>query len=566
MDLDPELAALIDPPQTGRGFSHSLDAATSTAMVGGAYEGASRFDREVGLWCPPVQSADMDILPEKAMSDARSKDILRNDAYVQSGQNLHRDNIVGSIFLLNCKPDWRVLKLDESWAEDFQEEVESKFTLAAESPNNWLDASQMNNLTSMVRLAVGVYLVTGEVLASAEWLRNPARPFNTAVQMIEVDRLSTPSGRMEDQFLRGGVARDLYGAPLGYYIRNAHPSDWDAEGVYSWKYVPARKPWGRPQIIHIIEQGQPHQTRGIGEMVSALKELKIAKKFRDVVLMNAVFNATFAATIESELPSEAVYQQLGGGNIGEGVSGYATSYLGAIQEYVGDSKHIQLDGVKVPHLFPGTKLRLSPAGQGGPLGTEFETSLIRYLAANLGVSYEELSRDYSNTNYSSMRAAANNTWKHLVARKRMVADRFASVVFRLWLEEHINKGLIEAMPARMRKQTGWLYEGLNLDALSSCEWIGASRGQIDELKESQAAVLRLKYHLTTYEDEMARLGKDWRKNLVQRERELKEMKARGLPDPNENGNDNMMNASTGAPREKEAKDEKSDGSEDNTDA
>ena len=44
-------------------------------------------------------------------------------------------------------------------------------------------------------------------------------------------------------------------------------------------------------------------------------------------------------------------------------------------------------------------------GKGGPLGQEFEQSLLRYIAAALGVSYEQLSKDYSQTNYSSARAA-----------------------------------------------------------------------------------------------------------------------------------------------------------------
>jgi capsid protein len=52
--------------------------------------------------------------------------------------------------------------------------------------------------------------------------------------------------------------------------------------------VPARKPWGRLQMIHILEQQRPDQTRGISEMVATLKELRITKRFRDIVLQNAV--------------------------------------------------------------------------------------------------------------------------------------------------------------------------------------------------------------------------------------------------------------------------------------
>lgn len=513
------------------------------ASFGGAYDGASRFDRELALWAPPLRSADQDILPEKRIVDARVRDTLRNDAYVAGGANIRKDNIVGSTFLLNARPEYKVLGLDEKWAEEFQEEVETKFTLWAESPNNWPDAARMNTLTGLVRLAVGIDTMAGEVLASVEWLRDQPRPCNTAIQMIDVDRLSNPFGESDTPTRRGGVERNRYGAPVGYHIRKGHPADWTDPSSYEWKYVPARKPWGRVQVIHIMEQFRADQTRGISEMVSALKELRITKRFRDIVLQNAVVNATYAASIESDLPSDAVFESLGAkGGAAAGAVEFATSYLSAIAEYTGGAKNLHIDGVKIPHLFPGTKLQLRPAGQGGPLGTDFEQSLLRYIAAILGVSYEQLSRDYSKTNYSSARAAMNETWKAMQSRKRNVADRFATTIYALWLEEQINKGGITSLP---RNAPSW-YEVLNAEAYSACEWIGASRGQIDELKETQAAVLRLKYHLSTYEDEMARLGKDWRKNFTQRSREKRAMEEYGLDTPTD---DKTMNAASGAPRE-----------------
>lgn len=545
MQFDADIEALLGPAP-----------GKDQAIVGGAFEGADRFSRELAMWQPDLRSADADMLPEKRMLDARTRDVLRNDSYVAGGMDIHKDNIVGGMFLVNAKPNYKVLGLDETWAEEFQEEVESKFTLWAESPNAWADASRINTLTELVRLAVGVYVASGEVLGSVEWLRDRGRPFNTAIQMIDLDRLSNPHYDQDTPTRRGGVQRNRYGAPVGYHIQMAHPTDWMNPDSYKWKYVPTRKPWGRLQMIHIFEQMRPDQTRGVSAMVSALKELRITKKFRDIVLQNAVVNATYAASVESDMPSEAVFQALGA-NSQNPVVDYATQWLSAVAQYSGNSKNLQIDGVKIPHLFPGTKLQLRPAGQGGQLGTDFEQSLLRYIASNLGVSYEQLSRDYTDTNYSSIRAAMTETWKYMQAKKRTVADRFASNVYMLWLEEAINKGEI----ATVANTPSW-YEGLNAEAYSACEWIGASRGQIDELKETQAAVLRLKYHLTTYEDEMARLGKDWRKALVQRERETKMMDERGLTvDPD----DNMMNAVTGEPREKEAQDEKNVGTEDNTD-
>lgn len=517
------------------------------ALVGGAYEGASSFNREVALWSPSFNSADNDILPDKQMLDARARDSIRNDAFIASGVDIHKDNIVGGFFMLNAKPEHAALGLDEKWAEEFQKEVETKFTLWAESPNNWVDASRQNTFTSLVRLATGIYLSCGEVLASVEWIRDPSRSFNTAIQMVDVDRLSNPYGTMDTKNLRAGVERDNYGAPTGYHIQMSHPTDLMSYDSLRWKYIPARKPWGRLQMIHIFEQLRPDQTRGVSAMVSALKEIRMTKKFKDVVLQNAVVNATFAASIESDLPSESAFASIGIGSQNDNpVVDYSTAYLSAISQYSGGSKNLQIDGVKIPHLFPGTKLQLRPAGQGGPLGTEFEQSLLRYIAASLGVSYEQLSRDYSQSNYSSIRAAMTETWKYMQSKKRMVADRFASIIYMLWLEEAINKGEITSVS---KSAPSW-YDGLNAEAYSACEWIGASRGQVDELKETQAALLRVREGLSTYEDECGRLGKDWRKVISQRERERKELEARGLLNNEAN---NMMNAVSGAPRDKTPK-------------
>lgn len=519
---------------------------------GGAYDGAARFDKQLAGWTPPLNSADLDILPDKELLDARTRDSMRNDAYIQGGATIHKDGIVGSLYFLNSKPDWETLGFTEAWAEEFQREVEAKFTLWAESPRKWVDAARQNTFTSMIRLGVGVYTQGSEVLATVEWLRDKGREFNTAIQMVDTDRLSTPTELQWDENVRGGIRMNQFGAPQSYFIRVRHQHDiglWRGMGAYQWKEIPAEKPWGRQQVIFIREQQRVDQTRAVADMVAGLKEIAITRKFRDVTLQNAVVNAMYAASIESELPPEAAYAQLGGGDVGSAITSYAEAYLSAVNEYVGSSKHMKIDGVKIPHLFPGTKLQLRPAGSPGGVGQDFEQSLLRYIAASLGVSYEELSRDYTKTNYSSARAAMANTWKFMQSRKKIVADAMANAIFRLWLEEAINKNTLRSFPANA---AGMLYTDgvLNLmfEALCQCDWIGAARGQIDELKETQAAVLRIKYGLSTHEDELARLGKDWRKVYAQLEREAKEREARNIVLYEDNG----TNAASGTARESDS--------------
>lgn len=486
--------------------------------IGGGLEGAERTSRETFAWSAPIISPDRQLNSVKDQADARARDTVQNDGYALGVLHTHRDSIVGAQYRLNAQPDYTLLGADESWAEEFQAFVESRFNLLADSQECWFDASRKMNLTEMIRLAVGGFLFTGEVLGTVEWLRGNNRPFSTAIQMVSPSRLSNPDGLGDDKFLRRGVKRNIFGEAIGYYFQMAHPTDyWLDPTALQWRYVEARKPWGRRQVIHIIEALQPDQTRGVSDMVSVLKQMRMTKRFQDVTLQNAVVNATYAAAVESELPREVVFAAMGAGQNGLGDA--LGQYMEALKSYVGGAGNIAIDGVKMPHLFPGTKLNLKPMGTPGGVGTDFENSLQRHIAAALGLSYEEFSRDYTKTNYSSARASMGQTYKYMQGKKKVVADKLATMIYLLWLEEEINAGNVP-LPRGFTLDT-FYNDAVAREALSACDWIGASRGQIDELKETQAAIMRIKSGLSTWEKEAARLGEDWRKLFRQQSRERK---------------------------------------------
>jgi lambda family phage portal protein len=500
------------------------------AMVGGM-EGASKNSREMASWSPPIISPDMQMNGVKDLMDARGRDAMQNDGLVMGAVHTHKDSIVGSQFRLILTPDFVTLGADEAWAAEWVEYIESRFNLLADSTECWFDASRTMTLTDMIRLGVGGFVMTGEVLGTAEWLvHDKARPFYTAIQMVSPTRLSNPEGQMDTKQIRGGVEKNIYGQPVAYHIRSAHPGDlYSDDTIPYWKRVPAYTNWGRRQVLHIIEQQMPDQSRGISDMVAVLKQMRMTKKFQDITLQSAVVNATYAAAIESELPSDVVFASMGAGQ--GGMAEMLGQYMTALGAYVNGANNIAIDGVKMPHLFPGTKLSMKPAGTPGGVGTDFEQSLLRHIAAPLGLSYEQFTKDYTRTNYSSARASMAETWKYMQSRKKTVADRQATVTFMLWLEEVINepnstvpipKGMTRAQFKTM------FYDPIMREAMTACQWIGASRGQIDEVKETQAAIMRIKSGLSTYQIEAARLGEDFRKIFMQQAREQKMMESLGL--------------------------------------
>lgn len=494
------------------------------AVSGGvAYDGSGILD-QLATWAPALRSADGDMLGEKPSLDARVRDMQRNDAYVAGGAAVHKDSIVGEQYRLNARPNSKLLfgAEDEVWESEAQEEIETRFALYAESPMCWPDSQRVNTLTGLVRLAVGTHVGGGEVLASAEW-DDDGRPFASNVQMIDADRLSTPDEYLFQQNLRirAGVERTKRGAPIAYYIRNDHPADWYLSNQYTgratWKRVKRFNSWNRQQILHIYETMRPDQTRGIAAMVTALSEMRMLKHFRKTELQRAIIGATYAASIETDLPAD-VANAMGAGQDSESPYTTALTEFMALQAgYMDSSRNIHMEGAKIPVFVPNTHLKIQNPGALSPLGDTFEASLLRHIATSLGVSYEQLSRDYTKTNYSSARASMGEAMRGMLPKKRLVADGTANFVYRLWMEEAINYADLQCFK---RRNMPSFYESQNADAYCGANWIGAGQGQIDPLKETQAAILKIKSGLSTQEVEIARIsGSDWRqvKRQIRRE-------------------------------------------------
>lgn len=517
-------ADIIDVPGTAL-----VTTGPQERAMGGGLEGAERLSRETMLWAPPIISPDRQINAVKELADARARDSVQNDGLAMGAIHTHRDSIVGASYRLICSPNIAVLgpKFTEEWADEWAEYIETRFNLLANSTENWFDASGDMSFTEIIRLGITGYLITGEVLATAEWLFDrKERPFYTAIQTVSPTRLSNPDGGMDTATIRRGVELDHHGRSVAFHIRSGHPGDfWPYDAFPLWKRIPAFKPWGRRQVIHIAERMQPDQTRGVSDMVSVLKQMRMTKKFQDITLQSAVVNATYAAAVESELPSDVVFASLGAG--GGGLGGALGEYMSALSSYVSGASNIAIDGVKMPHLFPGTKLKVQSAGTPGGVGTSYEESLLRNIASPLGLSYEQFSKDYTKTNYSSARASMAETWKFMQSRKKIVSDKEATMIFMLWLEEEVNYMQNDLpLPAGVSRAQfrSMFYDPVMREAISGCSWIGASRGQIDEVKETQAASMRMKNGTSNLQIEAARLGEDYRQVLRQRAREQKLLK------------------------------------------
>lgn len=482
-----------------------------------AHYAADTFAPELRSWTPDLQSADGELLPELDTLRARTADMIRNHGLTSGAVQTHLDNIIGAGLRLSAKPDWRVLGLDREWAREWQRDVEAKFWHWAYDPDRFCDAARRKNFAEMLAQGYRSYLVRFEILATAEWLPRPGARYATAIQMVDPARLCNPDGVPDSDQLRGGVELGVYGDPVAYWIVSRLQGDpLQFQTLRRWKRIARETPWGRSQVLHVYEEEQAGQTRGKNGIVSVLARMKMLEKFEQVHLQAAILNAMYAAVIESSLDWTSVGSAIGATSTSDPVLGYMGNRAAWHKE-----GNVRYNGVRIPHLFPGEQLKLLAPQHPNAAFASFEEAALRYIAGGLNLSYEQLSRDYSKTNYSSARAAMLETWRFFSSRRKFIANRFATAVYALWLEEAIDRGVVEVPPGApsfYAAKSAW----------TRCQWIGPGRGHIDPLKEANATKVEYDLGLTTLEKEAAERGEDWEELLEQRAEEKRRAEELGV--------------------------------------
>ncbi|EOG6934964.1 phage portal protein, partial [Salmonella enterica subsp. enterica serovar Newport] len=476
--------------------------------------GGIGFGGQMADWMPPAESVDAALLPSLRLGNARADDLVRNNGIAANAVALHKDHIVGHLFLISYRPNWRYLGMRESAAKSFVDEVEAAWTEYCDGIFGEMDAEGKRTFTEFIREGVGVHAFNGEIFLQLVWDAETTQVFRTRFKAVSPKRVDTPGYARGNRQLRAGVETDRNGKALAYHVCD---DDWPVAGGERWTRIPRFLPSGRPAMLHIFEPVEDGQTRGANQFYSVMERLKMLDTLQATQLQSAIVKAMYAATIESELDSEKAFEYI------TAADNKDTPLVNMLANYARyySTNSIKLGGVKIPHLYPGDELNLQTAQDSDNGFSALEQALLRYIAAGLGVSYEQLSRDYSQVSYSSARASANESWRYFLGRRRFIAGRLATQMFSCWLEEALIRGVIRAPRARFsfwEARSSW----------SRSEWIGAGRMAIDGLKEVQESVMRIEAGLSTYEKELAIMGEDYQEIFRQQVRESEERRAAGL--------------------------------------
>jgi len=463
---------------------------------GYSHHGASRSKPSLMSWLSSSKSPHEDISENVELLRERSRDLYAGGGPLGRGA-IDRIvlNALGSGLRLNVRIDPERLNMSEEESRRWSSEVESQFDFWASSKR--ADFTRQQNFYEMQVLAFKSVLLDGECLVNLTLKRDKGCRYDTGVQLIESDRLMTPVIKPPGVMIDEGVEIDEYGTPIAYWISNRNPKAELQNQPSRVEYT--RLPAGK-NIIHLMNPERINQHRGVPFLSPVIEQLKQLGRYTEAELMAAVISGMFAVFYEHEYQPE--------GSIGE--ESYASEE--GYGEYPGyEDKSQTISPGSVIDLPPGVKATSVSPSRPNTSFEAFVEALVRQIGGCLGIPSELLFLHFT-ASYSASRGALLEAWKLFRYWREWFAMNFCQPVYESWLRESVSKGYVKA--------SGYEEDDYARSLYTWCEWTGPSQGQLDPVKEVNAAILRVKNGFSTCQRETSELtGGDYDLNMKQQKRE-----------------------------------------------
>ncbi|GAB4368086.1 MAG: phage portal protein [Kiloniellaceae bacterium] len=508
-------ASSIIDPATGR--PAQLPAAARARRVNmSAFEAADVAGQDLGSWLPAVYSPDAAMGFDRPAILARLHDLVRNDGWAAGTVASTVNAAVGPNLRLSSKPDYRALGISFEQATELGRQIEMLWRGYCNDPRHYCDARRQTTMGGLFYKGFRSRIVAGETIMLPLWRPVPGFDYATCFDVLDPQRLSNPNDGFDTEYLRSGVAIDDFGAAVGYHFRKGHPGDFGAilgAELYEWEYVEREWPWGRPQVIHYFRPDEAEATRGLSPLTPIVRRLKMMGRWESAEVQAAVANAVLAAYLETSLPPDVAADVLDDKAKRDSLNDDRLDFY--------EAAPISLSGFRIPIVPAGDRINFATPQRPNREAGNFAKLSLRYLAAATGLNPSTISRDYSETNYSSERAAMVEAWKTITVERVFFGQGTATPALACFLEEAIDIGRLRLPPGA---PAFWEAPAAYLRG----EWIGAGRGWVDPLKEAQASGERVDNLLSTLEREHAEQGSDWEEDIEQRGREQAKLREVGV--------------------------------------
>lgn len=330
------------------------------------FEGAAHGRRTSGHHRPHTD-ANAANLPALALLRNTVRDLERNNPWSKKAIRVIANDTVG----------WGIVPKPGSGSDRAKKKAKEAWKAWAESTQ--CDADGRTNLYGLQRRVMRSVVRDGEVLIR----RRRRRPGDglaipLQLQLLEADFLDTRKDGIKGYAggpIIQGVEFDALGRRAAYWLFSEHPGSRRVNSTVSTR-VPAE------DIAHIYLLDREGQVRGVTWGAAVVLRTKDGDEYEDATLLKQKVAACFAGVVTD-------------------VDGKST---GIGQQDAADERLESIEPGMMAYLPPGKSVTFADP----PTVSEFDPfskNILRGIAAGWGITYEAMTGDYSQVNFSSARMA-----------------------------------------------------------------------------------------------------------------------------------------------------------------
>ena len=420
------------------------------------YEGASK-GRRTKNWIVTSQDAQSTLSAHLDLLRDRSRDLIRNNPYAKKGIQVIASNVVGTGIMIGLEEAEQ--KRWDSWAETTNCDLEGKL-----------------NFYMMQSLIMKTVAASGECLVRKYRSKGETR---IKLQVLEPDFLDKTQDT-KNKNIKDGIEFDEKGKVVAYHLYEVHPG---ARTVFVGKNTFKSNRIPADEILHIFRQERSGQVRGEPWLTPVIIKMKDFDDYEDAQLVRQKIAACFVGFMtDTEDP---------------------TVQTSTTEEKKPMSERFEPGSWEV--LPPGKDIKFgNPPGVGNDYDPYCRRSLSA-IASGLGITYESLTGDLSNVNFSTGRMGWIEMGRNIEEwRWLMLIPQFCEPVYKAWAEA---ENLDKTGNVPYKKPT----------------WTPPRREMIDPSKEIVAMKDSIRSGLSTLSDSLRQLGINPKQHFAEYAADMKKL-------------------------------------------
>ncbi|MEM6497037.1 MAG: phage portal protein [Pseudomonadota bacterium] len=278
--------------------------------------------------------------------------------------------------------------------------------------------------------AAAMMVTHGEAFVLHRYVRNAANELELRLAVIHPDQIPRSESRdlPNGNIVRQGIELDRFSRIVAYYVLDHRPDDMRAPVNFTPRRIPAR------QVLHIFRPLEAGQLRGISWFAPVLLILHELDQWSDATLVKQKLSSMYAGVLSD--PD------------------------GAGSPLTDDHSH----PADMPRLEAGSILSMPPGKQldftNPPDSADFPPVAkyyLRAIASGLGLTYDQLSGDLSDVNFSSIRAGTIE-FRRMVSQvqHQIIIRNLCQPIWNWWVDFEILSGRLSSGQREQYQQVKWL--------------------------------------------------------------------------------------------------------------